>query len=94
MATYQVIQPGFFNNVLHHPDDPDHNQVTVDKKFKDCPSWLKLVKKSEPTEDTRSPQQKAADTRKANKKAREANKTEVDSVTFTEDPNLSGPTVL
>jgi len=89
MATYRVIKPGFINDVFHHPDDPDHNTATVEKKFKKCPSWLKLIKDA-PDEELTS-QQKAAITRKKNAEEKQA---ELDAVNFQEDPALAGPTEL
>jgi len=104
MATYQVIKPGFINDVFHHPDDPDHNTVTVDTKFEDCPSWLKFFEEDDDAPDDApdaapdaapdeelTPQQKAAITRKKNA---EAKKLELDAVNFQEDPTLAGPTEL
>jgi len=95
MATYKVIKPGFINNVLHDPDDPVHNVVTVEKKFKKCPSWLKFFEddddEDEAPEEELTPQQRAAITRKKNA---EAKKLELDAVNFQEDPALAGPTEL
>jgi len=97
MAIYDVIAPGFINDVYHHPDDPDHNTVSVEKKFKKCPTWLKMRKIVEDAMDDvddsteLTPQQKAAITRKQNA---EKKKMELDAVNFQEDPTLTGPTEL
>lgn len=43
MPTYQVISVGFHGGALYDPEGK-RRTLTVDKPFKDCPSWLKPIK--------------------------------------------------
>lgn len=46
MPRYKVIAPGFHNGILHKPEHPRYNSVTVEKAFAKgkIPSWLKPMK--------------------------------------------------
>jgi len=81
---YDVKAPGFYNNMLHTPEGK-RRTVTVEKKFKECPSWLELRKELSAAEkkaaekDTAEAEKKAADEQEEQKK-------EIDSVDFVGKP--------
>lgn len=74
MPVYNVIESGFINSRLYQPGE----QVTTDKSFRKCPSWL------EPAEEL-TPQQKAAKTKRENKERKEKEdnkKSDTDDINF------------
>lgn len=49
MPTYKVIAPGFYLGSVYEPGGK-RQILTVDKPFKKCPSWLKIVKAETPAQ--------------------------------------------
>lgn len=89
MPTYKAKSKGFYNGKVYDPNGK-RPKLRTEKPLKKVPSWLEQVEDAKPAKDTKpksegseglSPQQKAAQTRKANA---EKKKAEAD-VSFTEE---------
>ena len=84
---YDVIAPGFHDAKLHHPEGK-RRTVTVEKKFKKCPSWLKLRKQLTAAE-LKAAEKAAAEAAEKAEQEQEEQKTEIASVDFGEAPKPS-----
>ena len=81
---YDVLAPGFHNDMLHKPDGK-RKTVTVEKKFKNCPSWLELRKQLSKAE-VKAAEEAAAEAAKTADDEQKEQKIEVDGVNFNEAP--------
>jgi len=85
MPRYEVVEKGYFGTKVHEPGE----FIDSPEELPEC-SWMKPVKEL-------SPQQKAAETKKAKQKAAaakkkaEADKNDMAEVTFADDMNATGP---
>jgi hypothetical protein len=87
MPRYKVVKQGFLNGNLYDPEGK-RRELTTDKPFKECPSWLVPVKEESATQRKK----READEAKADKadKAKAAqDKEAVEAVTFTTPPASS-----
>lgn len=99
MPQYKVLSKGYHNGVLYKPGDPKSGVLRREKQFpsKDkkeiVPSWLKRIDDESAAQKKKRESAEAKKATEAAKKA-EADKVDVDAVTFTEAPKQTNVEAL
>lgn len=85
MPSYKVLQPGFFDGVLHKPGHPRHGVVNTEKPLKPVPTWLEPIK----AESAAAKKKRAAAAKKAADDKAAADK-DIENASFLGDGESAG----